>query len=118
MIKSLDDVQFIWQVGKIYHDEYKNNSALANLKHVTVLPFIDRMDYAYSVTDVIVSRAGALTISELTLVGKPSLLVPSPNVAEDHQTKNAMALVNEDAAWLVKDKDASETMINRALELA
>ena len=117
LIKSLDDVQFIWQVGKIYHDEYKNNSALANLKHVTVLPFIDRMDYAYSVADVIVSRAGALTISELTLVGKPSLLVPSPNVAEDHQTKNAMALVNEDAAWLVKDKEASETMINRALEL-
>jgi len=116
LIKGLGDVQLIWQVGKIYYGQYKN-SALAHLDHVNVLPFIDRMDYAYSVADVIVSRAGALTISELTLVGKPSLLVPSPNVAEDHQTKNAMALVNEDAALLVKDKEANETMINRALEL-
>ena len=116
MIAQFEDIQIIWQVGKIYYDQYKN-SHLAQIKHVQVLPFIDRMDYAYSVADVIVSRAGALTISELTLVGKPSLLVPSPNVAEDHQTKNAMALVNEDAALLVKDGEASDKMIIRAVEL-
>ena len=116
MIARLDDVQIVWQVGKIYHDQYKD-SRLAKMKHVQVLPFIDRMDYAYCVADVIVSRAGALTISELSLVGKPSVLVPSPNVAEDHQTKNAMALVDEGAAILVKDGEAKAQMIIRAIEL-
>ena len=80
-------------------------------------PFIDRMDLAYAVADVIIARAGALTISELCLAGTPSVLVPSPNVAEDHQTKNAMALVEKNAAILVKDSEAKEKMIQKALEI-
>jgi len=75
------------------------------------------MDLAYSIADVIICRAGALTISEISLIGKASLFVPSPNVAEDHQTKNAKALSEKDAAWLVLDKEADERMIPRALEL-
>lgn len=73
-----------------------------------ILPFIDRVDLAYAASDVIIARAGALTISELCLVGKPSILIPSPNVAEDHQTKNALSLVEKGAARLVRDVDAIE----------
>jgi UDP-N-acetylglucosamine--N-acetylmuramyl-(pentapeptide) pyrophosphoryl-undecaprenol N-acetylglucosamine transferase len=79
--------------------------------------FIDRMDLAYALADVIVSRAGAISVSELCLVGKPVILVPSPNVAEDHQTKNAMALVDKGAAVLVKDLESREKLIATALEL-
>ncbi|MBK8845305.1 MAG: undecaprenyldiphospho-muramoylpentapeptide beta-N-acetylglucosaminyltransferase [Bacteroidetes bacterium] len=96
------DIQIIWQTGKSYYNEGKTKES----DTVRVLDFIYRMDYAFAAADVIISRAGASTISELCLVGKPVVLVPSPNVAEDHQTKNAMALVNKNAALLVTDKDA------------
>ncbi len=79
-----------------------------------ILPFIDRMDLAYAAADVVISRAGALSVSELCLVGKPAVLVPSPNVAEDHQTKNAMALVEKGAARLVRDSEAVDRMLAEA----
>jgi len=116
LIQNLKDVQLLWQVGKIYYDEYKDSS-ISSLTNVKILPFIDRMDLAYSAADVIICRAGALTISEISLVGKPSVFVPSPNVAEDHQTKNAQALTDKNAAVLVADKDANEKMLPRAVEL-
>ena len=116
LIGKQKDVQILWQCGRLYEEDFKNGKA-ANLPNVQMRPFIDRMDLAYAVADVIIARAGALTISELCLAGTPSLLVPSPNVAEDHQTKNAMALVNKKAAMLVKDKEASEKMIVTALEI-
>jgi UDP-N-acetylglucosamine--N-acetylmuramyl-(pentapeptide) pyrophosphoryl-undecaprenol N-acetylglucosamine transferase len=99
------DVNIIWQVGKLYYDEYKN-CALAGQPDVKILPFIEDMDLAYSAADVVVCRAGALTISELAVLGKAAILIPSPNVAEDHQTVNAMSLVNRDAAILIKDAEA------------
>jgi UDP-N-acetylglucosamine--N-acetylmuramyl-(pentapeptide) pyrophosphoryl-undecaprenol N-acetylglucosamine transferase len=89
----------------------KNNSENVHLKE-----FITRMDLAYNVADLVISRAGASSISELSLLGKPAILVPSPNVAEDHQTKNAMALVNKDAAILVKDIEAYDILVKKALE--
>jgi UDP-N-acetylglucosamine--N-acetylmuramyl-(pentapeptide) pyrophosphoryl-undecaprenol N-acetylglucosamine transferase len=82
-----------------------------------MLRFIERMDFAYAAADVIVSRAGATSISELCMIGKPIILVPSPNVSEDHQTKNAMALVNQNAALLVRDSDAKEVLLPRSIEL-
>ena len=82
-----------------------------------MVQFIDRMDYAYALADLIISRAGAISVSELCLIHKPVILVPSPNVAEDHQTKNAMALVNNHAAILVKDNVAKEELIPVAFEL-
>lgn len=114
---SLDPgVQIIWQVGKLYYEQYKN-SAMAQHERVRLLPFVDRMDLAYTVADVVVCRAGALTISELSLLGQPAILIPSPNVAEDHQTKNAMALVEREAAVRIKDTDAKEEIIAKAQEL-
>lgn len=109
-IANRQDVQYIWQCGKLYYEEFKEKKT-TQLPNVYLTKFIDRMDLAYAMADVVISRAGATSISELCLVGKPTILVPSPNVAEDHQTKNAMALVEKDAAILVKDADASETMI-------
>ena len=91
----------IWQCGKLYYDEFKS---LEN-KHVKIVAFIDRMDLAYSAADIIISRAGASSVSELAVVGKPTVFIPSPNVAEDHQTKNALAIVDKDAAILIKEKD-------------
>ena len=116
LIKGLEDIQILWQVGKIYIDQYAD-SDIARLDNVKVLPFIDRMDLAYSCADVVVCRAGALTISELCITGRPCVLVPSPNVAEDHQTKNAKALTEEGAALLVTDKSADQDMIKKAVEL-
>ena len=116
IIDNQSDVQILWQCGRLYESDFKDGKA-AHLPHVQMSPFIDRMDLAYAVADVIIARAGALTISELCLAGTPTILVPSPNVAEDHQTKNAMALVNKKAAILVKDKEASEKMITTALEV-
>lgn len=115
-ISELDDIQILWQVGKIYIDTYKD-AEIAHLPNVTVLPFIDRMDLAYSTADVVVCRAGALTISELCITGRPCVLVPSPNVAEDHQNKNATALSDEGAAIVVNDSDANHSMIATAVEL-
>jgi len=103
------DLQVIWQTGKNFDTTTVDTKKYPNI-HIT--QFISRMDLAYSIADFIVSRAGALSISELCVVGKPAILVPSPNVAEDHQTKNAMALVNQNAALLVADKDAKTSLFS------
>ena len=87
-------------------------------ENISVHGFINRMDYAYAAADVIISRAGAGTISELCLVGKPVILVPSPNVAEDHQTKNAMALSDRDAAVLITDDQAVKDLVDEAIKLS
>lgn len=94
-------VQLIWQCGKLYYEDYKQYDSEA----VKVLAFLNRMDYAYTAADMIISRAGAGSVSELCLVGKPVLFIPSPNVAEDHQTKNAEALVSKDAALMLKENE-------------
>lgn len=109
-LEANQDIQFIWQVGKLYYNEFKNSS-VAELPNVKVLPFIEDMATAYCACDVVVCRAGALTISELALVGKPAILVPSPNVAEDHQTHNALSLVNHQAAMMVKDTEAADKLV-------
>ncbi len=110
-------VQVIWQTGKSYYDNALTEASQYDSRNVHIYPFINRMDYAYSVADAIISRAGAGTISELCLVGKPVILVPSPNVAEDHQTKNAMALVKNDAAIMITDKSAPDTLVSEAVKL-
>ena len=111
------DVQFIWQTGKYYSqsiaEELNKQAEVPNMK---VMDFISSMDNAYAAADIVVSRAGASSISELCLLGKPSILVPSPNVAEDHQTKNAQALSNQRAAILVTDKEAKDKLIGIALK--
>ncbi|MFK7932392.1 MAG: undecaprenyldiphospho-muramoylpentapeptide beta-N-acetylglucosaminyltransferase [Saprospiraceae bacterium] len=116
LIADNPNVQILWQAGKLYIDEFKNSDT-AKLPNVEVVQFVDRMDLAYAMADVIIGRAGALTISELCIVGKPAILIPSPNVAEDHQTANANSLVEEDAAILVKDADAKSLIIKKALEV-
>ncbi|MCB0704481.1 MAG: undecaprenyldiphospho-muramoylpentapeptide beta-N-acetylglucosaminyltransferase [Saprospiraceae bacterium] len=110
------EVQLIWQVGSLYWDQYQQ-APMAQLENVKALPFIDRMDLAYELADVVVGRAGALTISELCLVGKPTILIPSPNVAEDHQTKNARALEEKDAAILLPDSEAKARILTLALDI-
>ena len=115
-LKARTDVQLLWQVGKIYFDRYEAMEAV-HAPNVHRLAFVDRMDMAYAIADLVVSRAGALTISELALLGKPALLVPSPNVAEDHQTKNARALVEKGAAVMLRDTEARERLVNDALDL-
>ncbi len=116
LIKDHPEYQWIWQMGTIYYDEFVK-SETAQLENVFPLPFLEKMELAYSAADVVICRAGALTVSELCIVAKAAILVPSPNVAEDHQTKNAMALVSEDAALLVKDVDAKETMVQAVFDL-
>ena len=110
------DIQVIWQTGKNYFADCKAAMA-TDMPNVICTAFISQMPLAYALADLVISRAGASSISELCLLGKPSILVPSPNVAEDHQTHNAMALVNKDAAVLVKDNDAQEELISSALTL-
>jgi UDP-N-acetylglucosamine--N-acetylmuramyl-(pentapeptide) pyrophosphoryl-undecaprenol N-acetylglucosamine transferase len=110
-------VNVVWQTGKFYFKEINDaleNNPIPNLK---IMEFIPRMDLAYAVSRLVISRAGAGTISELCLTGKPCVLVPSPNVAEDHQTQNAMALVDKKAAVLVKDSDVNELLVTEALKL-
>ena len=118
-IKELIDsgIQVIWQTGKNYFLDCK--MSLEALPHDTIIctDFVSQMPLAYALADLVISRAGASSISELCLLGKPSILVPSPNVAEDHQTHNAMALVKKDAAVLVKDIDAQDVLITNALTL-
>lgn len=110
-------VQFIWQTGKIYIDDARRRVAEAGeLPMLHVTDFISRMDLAYSAADLVISRAGAGSISEFCLLRKPVVLVPSPNVAEDHQTKNALALVNKGAALYVKDSEAQEKMLATAID--
>ncbi len=116
LIEKRKDVQWIWQAGKLYIEEYENCET-AKLPNVKIMAFIDRMDLAYKAADLALTRAGALSISEIALVGQSSILIPSPNVAEDHQTKNANSLVENNAAILVKDKKAKTELINTALTL-
>lgn len=111
------ECQWIWQTGKYYHEEVKKAVEPHEHPNIAVFDFINRMDYAFAAADIIVSRAGAGIISELCLVGKPVILIPSPNVAEDHQTKNAMALSNHSAALLLPDNEADSRLIDEALKL-
>ncbi len=122
MLENLDKIreskiQFIWQTGKYYYDDIikslKTQEEIPNLK---VMDFISEMNLAYKASDLIISRAGASSISEFSLIGKPVILVPSPNVAEDHQTKNAMALVNQGAAILIKDSEAPSSLVETAIK--
>ncbi len=110
-------VSVIWQTGALYHSEALEAVKGFSVENIKIHDFISRMDLAYAIADVIISRAGAGTISEICLVEKPLILVPSPNVAEDHQTKNAMALVDREAAEIVKDDEAVERLLPRALIL-
>lgn len=107
--------QVLWQTGKLYYDTFKQvANEIPNLK---VMQFVDRMDYAYACADIVITRAGAMSIAELELVGKPVILVPSPNVTEDHQTFNAMALVKKNAGLMIKDSEAKQQLIAAALDL-
>lgn len=111
-------VQVIWQTGKFYEREMQEFLAAHPTKNIWQGAFIDRMDYAYAAASVVLSRSGACTVSELCLVAKPTIFVPSPNVAEDHQTKNAMALVEKGAAEIVRDSEAVKRGMNEAVALA
>lgn len=118
-LQELDknNIQLIWQTGKGYHEKARQQTTFFAEKNIYAFDFITKMDYAYAVADIVISRAGASSVSELCNTGKPCILVPSPNVAEDHQTKNAMALVNKNAAILVKDNEAQAELIKKAVEL-
>ena len=109
-IAAANDVQVIWQTGKYYDESTRKALEASPAKNVVRMPFISNMDVAYRAADLVVSRAGASSISELQLLGKPSILVPSPNVAEDHQTKNALALANRNAAIMVRDVESVEKL--------
>jgi len=109
--------QWLWQTGKNYFEKMSEAVTQAGSQNISIHPFINRMDYAFAAADIIVSRAGAGTISELCLVGKPVILVPSPNVAEDHQTRNALALTYRNAAILIKDIDAEKMLVDEAIKL-
>lgn len=109
--------QWLWQTGKYYYDDVRKLVPVSSDAKIAVHSFIDRMDLAFSAADIIISRAGAGTISELCLAGKPVILVPSPNVAEDHQTRNAMALAGKDAAILIPDNKAEKTLVGEAIKL-
>ena len=111
-------VQVIWQTGKFYEREMQEFLAAHPTKNIWQGAFIDRMDYAYAAANVVLSRSGACTVSELCLVAKPTIFVPSPNVSEDHQTKNAMALVEKGAAEIVRDSEAVERGMKEAVALA
>lgn len=115
-------IQVVWQTGKTYYDRIRDAvnalpDAQTVLAHTIITPFLSQMPLAYALADLVISRAGASSISELCLLGKPAILVPSPNVAEDHQTHNAMALVHKSAAVLVRDADAQKELVTKALAL-
>ena len=118
-LKALADnhIQLIWQTGKLYFETAKQHCAKYESKNIKAVDFITRMDLAYTLADVVISRAGAGAISELCIVKKPSILVPLPTAAEDHQTKNAMSLVNKNAAILIKDSETKSELIKEALAL-
>ena len=112
------DLHVVWQTGKVYYEKCKEAwIAAGSPKNIECLDFLSDMPDRYANADLVISRAGASSISEICLLGKPAILVPSPNVAEDHQTHNALALVNKNAAVLVKDADAAEQLVPTALEL-
>jgi UDP-N-acetylglucosamine--N-acetylmuramyl-(pentapeptide) pyrophosphoryl-undecaprenol N-acetylglucosamine transferase len=112
-----ENIQVLWQTGKIYYNSIREKIDMLGHDNIKCLDFISRMDLAYCIAEVIISRAGAGTISELCLLGKPVVLVPSPNVAEDHQTKNAMALVRNNAALMVYDHEAPDKLVPEAITL-
>jgi UDP-N-acetylglucosamine--N-acetylmuramyl-(pentapeptide) pyrophosphoryl-undecaprenol N-acetylglucosamine transferase len=118
-LQSLMDsgFQWIWQTGKYYFEDVNALVSVSAANNIKVHGFINRMDYAYAATDIVITRAGAGTISELCLVGKPAILVPSPNVAEDHQTKNALALSVKNAAILVPDNQVLTKLVPEAVAL-
>jgi UDP-N-acetylglucosamine--N-acetylmuramyl-(pentapeptide) pyrophosphoryl-undecaprenol N-acetylglucosamine transferase len=111
------DIQVIWQTGSRYYEEMKQKTDISEATNIKTMAFISRMDLAYAAADMVVSRAGAGTISELCLVGKASVLVPSPNVAEDHQTMNARSLTSRNAAIMIKDADARENLVIMMIEI-
>ena len=110
-------VQLVWQCGEYYYEELNREVREQYTDNVKLTAFLHRMDLAYAAADVIIARAGAGTIAELCVVGKPAILVPSPNVAEDHQTKNALALVSKQAALMVRDSDAPQQLVDTAIRL-
>ena len=121
MLRHLDlikesGLQFIWQTGKYYSAEINDKLKGQNLSNLKVTDFITDMGAAYRAADLVISRAGASSISEFCLIGKPVILVPSPNVAEDHQTKNALALSTRDAAIYIKDAEAPDVLLQTAIE--
>ena len=109
------DIQIVWQTGKAFFAKAKEETA--QMTHVKVFDFLREMEMAYAVADVIVSRAGALSIAELSIVGKPVVFVPYPHAAEDHQTHNAMALVNKKAARIIKDSEVSEKLLSEVMDV-
>jgi len=115
-ILERSDIQWIWQAGAIYQKKISEHP-ISNCNAVKVLPFIDRMDLFYAACDLIVSRAGALTLAELSLTGKPCILIPSPNVAEDHQRKNAEAFVENEAAIMIEEVDLNEAVWKNIMDL-
>lgn len=116
LVKQQSKVQFIWQTGKYYSEEIKAELARRGCPdNLKVMDFISDMSQAYAAADLVISRAGAGSISEFCLLGKPVILVPSPNVAEDHQTKNALALVQKNAALYIADADARRTLLPKAI---
>lgn len=116
LLGNKPEVQVLWQMGSLYVEDF-GSCATAQLPNVKAQAFIDRMDMAYAMADLVICRAGALTISELAQLGQAAMLIPSPNVAEDHQTKNAKALVANQAAVLLPDPEAKEKIITNALSL-
>ena len=116
-LEGVAPVQVIWQTGKYYEQEMRAFLTEHPTKNIWQGAFIDRMDYAYEAADVVISRSGACTVSELCLVAKPTIFVPSPNVAEDHQSKNAMALVEKGAAEIVRDSECRERGMSEAVKL-
>lgn len=118
-IKAFEEnkVQLVWQTGKGFYETAKNATETYSSKGIKAFDFIQKMDLAYAVADLVISRAGASSVSELCLVKKPTILIPSPNVAEDHQTKNAMALFTHNAAIIIKDSESKERLCKEALAL-
>ena len=117
-LSAFNGIHVVWQTGKVYYEKCKAVwEAAGKPANIECLDFLSDMPERYAQADLVISRAGASSISEICLLGKPAILVPSPNVAEDHQTHNAMALVNRDAAVLVRDAEAAEKLIPTALTL-
>ena len=112
-----NNIQLVWQTGKVYFETAKQQTTPFADKNIKAVDFITKMDLAYAIADCVISRAGAGAISELCIIQKPCILVPLPTAAEDHQTKNAMSLVNKNAAILVKDTEASSKLVNEAVKL-
>ncbi|MDP1842620.1 MAG: undecaprenyldiphospho-muramoylpentapeptide beta-N-acetylglucosaminyltransferase [Sediminibacterium sp.] len=109
-------LQLIWQTGKTNAAKYTSETSTKGNLYIS--EFIQDMEYAFAAADIIISRSGAMTVAEIAVVAKPAILVPYPHAAEDHQTANAMQLVNEQAAWIVKDADAASSLVNKVVELA